>query len=59
MRRDTGRESTSSRLRRCSMGQIFQNFLKQEKGNKGVKKKRENQSSLLTVVHIKSLKKCK
>lgn len=31
MRRDTGRESASRRDRRCSMGQIFQNFVKSEK----------------------------
>ena len=58
MRRDTGRESISRRVRRCSMGQIFQNFLKQEKYIKGVKKiKRKKQSPLLKCCpHQKSQK---
>lgn len=44
MRRDTGRESASRRDRRCSMGQIFQNFLKREKDIKRSLKKIEEKT---------------
>lgn len=55
MRRDTGRESTSRRVRRCSIGQIFQNFLRQKEDIKRIKRIEEKPiTSIKCCPHQKS-----